>query len=330
MTATAPAAPRRARRHPPVLRAVGRRLLGVLPTLVLATFLVFGLLHLIPGDPAQAIAGENASAERLAEVRGQLGLDRPFLLQYLDWLGGVVTGDLGTSLSTGEPVTDLLGQRLPTTLTLGAAALIVAVGIGIPLGVAAAQRRGRSTDTAITGVATLGIAVPNFWLGMVLVLVFALNLQWLPATGFVPLTEDPAQTLRHVLLPAIALGAVGAAEVCRQLRSALVEVLQSDFMRTHRAKGLSRRDMIWKHALKNSGLPLATIIGLLVSRVLGATVVVEALFAIPGIGSLVVQATTQRDYPVIQGIVLVTALLVLATNLLVDLAYRFIDPRISE
>jgi peptide/nickel transport system permease protein len=331
MTVTAPGTvePPRRRWQLPGARGVGKRLAGVVPTLLLATFLVFGLLHLIPGDPAQAIAGENATPERLAQLREQLGLDRPFLLQYVDWLGGVVTGDLGTSLSSGEAVLDLIGQRLPTTLTLGAASLVVAVGIGVPLGIAAAQRRGRNSDSVITGAATLGIAVPNFWLGMVLVLVFALTLKWLPATGFVPLTDDPLRSLWHLVLPAIALGAVGAAEVCRQLRSAMIEVLQSDYMRTHQAKGLSRHTRIWRHALKNSGLPLATIIGLLVSRVLGATVVVEALFAIPGIGSLVVQSTTQRDYPVIQGIVLVTALLVLATNLLVDLVYRVVDPRIA-
>ncbi|MER7012412.1 ABC transporter permease [Saccharopolyspora sp. NPDC000359] len=313
-----------------LLRTAGWRVLVAVPTLVLATFVVFGLLHLIPGDPAQAIAGEHATPERLAEIRAQLGLDEPLPVQYLDWLRHAATGDLGASLSTGESVATLLGQRLPTTLALGAAALLVAVGIGVPLGVAAALRQGRPADTAITTAATLGIAVPNFWIGMVLVLVFAVQLQWLPATGFVGLTEDPAQAVQHLVLPAIALGVVGAAEVCRQLRSALIEVLRSDFMRTHRAKGLAHRTIVWQHALKNAGLPLATIIGLLVSRVLGASVVVETLFALPGLGTLVVEATTQRDYPVIQGVVLVTALLVLLTNLVVDLAYRFIDPRITR
>lgn len=313
-----------------LLRMIGWRIVVAVPTLVLATFVVFSLLHLIPGDPAEAIAGEHATPERLAEIRAQLGLDQPFLLQYLDWLRHAATGDLGFSLSTGEAIGALIWQRLPTTLTLGAAAMLVGVGIGVPLGVAAALRQGRPADTAITGAATLGIAVPNFWIGMVLVLVFAIQLQWLPATGFVGLAENPVQTVQYLVLPAIALGMVGAAEVCRQLRGALIEVLRSDFMRTHRAKGLSYRTMVWRHALKNAGLPLATIIGLLVSRVLGASVVVETLFAIPGLGTLVVEATTQRDYPVIQGVVLVTALLVLLTNLVVDLAYRFIDPRISE
>lgn len=317
-------------RNTGLLRMIGWRVVVAVPTLVLATFVVFSLLQLIPGDPAQAIAGEHATPERLAEIRSQLGLDQPFLLQYLDWLRHAITGDLGFSLSTGEAIGALLWQRLPTTLTLGAAAMLVAVGIGVPLGVAAALRLGRPADTAITGAATLGIAVPNFWIGMVLVLVFAIQLQWLPATGFVGLAENPVQTVQYLVLPAIALGMVGAAEVCRQLRSALIEVLRSDYMRTHRAKGLSNRTMVWQHALKNAGLPLATILGLLVSRVLGASVVVETLFAIPGLGTLVVEATTQRDYPVIQGVVLVTALLVLLTNLVVDLAYRFIDPRISE
>lgn len=311
-----------------VLKALRGRLVSLVPTVVLATFVVFLLQKLIPGDPAVAIAGDAATPQRLAEIRERLNLDEPLLTQYWDWLRGAFTGDLGTSFRTGEGVWHLVMQRLPTTLTLAAAAMVVAVGVGVPLGVAAARRRGTSGDTAITGIATLGIAVPNFWLGMVLVLVFALRLGWFPATGFVPLSEDPLRSLWHVALPAVALGAVGAAEICRQLRSALVEVFQADFMRTHRAKGLATRPLVWRHALKNAGLPLATILALQVNRLLGATVVVEALFAIPGVGSLVVQATTQRDYPVIQGVVFVIVILVVATNLIVDLAYRYIDPRI--
>ena len=311
-----------------VLAALRGRALSLIPTVILATFVVFALQKLIPGDPAVAIAGDAATPELLAQIRERLNLDKPLAAQYLDWLRGAFTGDLGTSFRTGEGVWQLVMQRLPTTLTLAAAAMVVAVVVGVPLGVAAARRRGTSGDAAITSVATLGIAVPNFWLGMVLVLVFALRLGWFPATGFVPFTDDPLRSLWHVALPAIALGAVGAAEVCRQLRSALVEVFQSDFIRTHRAKGLGTRSLVWRHALKNAGLPLATIVSLQVNRLLGATVVVEALFAIPGVGSLVVQATTQRDYPVIQGVVFVIVILVVLTNLLVDIAYRYIDPRI--
>lgn len=311
-----------------LLAALRGRALALVPTVVLATFVVFILQKLIPGDPAVAIAGDAATPERLAEIRAKLNLDQPLLMQYLDWLRGAFTGDLGTSFRTGEGVWQLVMQRLPVTLTLAAAALVVAVAVGVPLGVAAARRRGTSRDTAITGAATLGIAVPSFWLGMVLVLVFALQLGWFPATGFVPFAQDPLGSLWHVFLPALALGAVGAAEICRQLRSALIEVFQSDFIRTHRAKGLPTRSLVWRHALKNAGLPLATILALQVNRLLGATVVVEALFAIPGVGSLVVQATTQRDYPVIQGVVLVIVILVVAINLVVDLAYGYIDPRI--
>lgn len=313
-----------------VLRILRDRALWLIPTVVLATFAVFLLQKLIPGDPAVAIAGDAATPERLAQIRSELHLDQPLLVQYVDWLRSAFTGDLGRSFRTGEGVWQLVVQRLPTTLTLAAAAMVVAVVVGVPLGVAAARRRGSSGDTAITGAATLGIAVPNFWLGMVLVLVFALRLGWFPATGFVPLTEDPLRSLWHVVLPAVALGAVGAAEICRQLRSALIEVFQSDYMRTHRATGVRTRPLVWRYALKNAGLPLATILALQVNRLLGATVVVEALFAIPGVGSLVVQATTQRDYPVIQGVVFVIVILVVVTNLVVDVAYRYIDPRIRS
>jgi peptide/nickel transport system permease protein len=313
-----------------VLRILRDRALWLIPTVVLATFAVFLLQKLIPGDPAVAIAGDAATPERLAQIRSELHLDQPLLVQYVDWLRSAFTGDLGRSFRTGEGVWQLVVQRLPTTLTLAAAAMVVAVVVGVPLGVAAARRRGSSGDTVITGAATLGIAVPNFWLGMVLVLVFALRLGWFPATGFVPLTEDPLRSLWHVVLPAVALGAVGAAEICRQLRSALIEVFQSDYMRTHRATGVRTRPLVWRYALKNAGLPLATILALQVNRLLGATVVVEALFAIPGVGSLVVQATTQRDYPVIQGVVFVIVILVVVTNLVVDVAYRYIDPRIRS
>lgn len=311
-----------------LLRSLRNRLLSLVPTVILATLVVFGLQQLIPGDPAVAIAGDAGTPERLAEIRANLGLDRPLVLQYLDWLGGAFTGDLGDSFATGEAVWQLVMQRLPTTLTLAAAALTFAVVVGVPLGVAAARRRNTAGDTVITGAATLGIAVPNFWLGMMLVLLFAIQLGWFPATGYVSFTEDPLRSLWHVALPAIALGAVGAAEIARQLRSALIEVFQSDFMRTHRAKGLPGRAQVWRHALKNAGIPLTTIVALQVNRMLGATVVVEALFALPGVGSLVVQATTQRDYPVIQGVVFVIVILVVATNLVADQAYRYIDPRI--
>ncbi|MDQ6525076.1 ABC transporter permease [Nocardioides sp. LHD-245] len=312
-----------------LLRTCVQRAGSIVLTLVLATVITFGLQKLVPGDPALAIAGEDATAQRVAEIRADLGLDRPFVVQYLDWLRGAVTGDLGTTIRGDASVWDLIGQRLPATLTLAAVALLFSIIIGVGAGVAAALRHGSKADTAVTAVATLGVAVPNFWLGMVIVVVFGLTLNWLPVSGYALPWEDFAAWARHVTLPAIALGTAGAAEIARQVRSALVEVLRSDFIRTHRAKGLPQRAVVWRHAMKNASLPLVTVVGLQISHLLGGTVVIESVFAIPGIGSLIVQSANQRDYPVIQGVVFVTALLIILTNLAVDLVYRYVDPRIG-
>lgn len=306
-----------------------RRGVAVLPTALLASLVVFLLLRLIPGGVAQAIAGEYATAERLAEIRRNMGLDRPLLVQYLDWVRGVLGGDLGESLYTGQPVASLIAERLPITLLIGGAAIVLGLAFGVPAALHAASNRGKRADRLITSVATLGIGVPNFWLGMMLILVVALWLGWLPATGSASVTADPLGAIRSSILPAATLGAIAAAEVCRQLRSAMVEVLGSEYIRTHHAKGLSPFAVTWKHALKNASLPLVTIVGLQVSHVLGATVVVETVFGIHGVGNLVVTGIEQRDYPVIQGVVLVMAVLVLVTNLLVDVSYRLLDPRIS-
>jgi len=311
-----------------IVRVIGVRLLSMVPTLILATAVVFLLQRLIPGDAAQAIAGEYATAEQVEQIRQRLGLDQPFLVQYWNWVSGAFTGNLGNSLHTGEPILPLILDRLPTTMLVATGALLIAVAVGVPLGVWAASNAGTRIDRLFTGVSTLGIAVPNFWLGMLLVLLFATTLGWFPATGGADPLRDPAGALRSAVLPSIALGAVGAAEVSRQVRSAMIENLSSDFVRTHRAKGLSQASIIWRHALKNSSLPLATVIGLQVGTFLGSAVAIEAVFGLSGIGSLVVTATNQRDYPLIQGIVFVLALLVLAATLIVDIAYRILDPRI--
>lgn len=311
------------------MRTILQRLGSFLITMLIATFVVFGLLQLVPGDPATAIAGEFATAERLEEIRRDLGLNDPLVVQYWNWLSDAATGDLGNSLYSREPVLEVVTARLPVTLQIVALALVVAIGIGVPAGIIAARRASTMTDRTVTGAATLGIAVPNFWLGMILVSIFALGMDLLPATGFRGIEEGVLQFLKFAILPAIALGSAGAAEVARQLRGALLDVYASDYMRTAKSKGLPERVALFRHALRNTGVTMVTVLGLLANRLVGATVVVEVVFAIPGAGSMVVEAVRQRDYPVIQGTVLALALVVLVVNALVDSVYRSIDPRIS-
>lgn len=311
------------------LRVIRRRLLQALPVLVLATFVVFGLLKLMPGDIAITLAGENATEARIAEIRTLYGLDRPFLVQYGSWLGHAVQGDLSKSLANGEPVATSIARAFPNTLLIVVLAMTVALGLGIPLGMLAASRPDGWRDRAVTSLASLGIAVPNFWLAMILVAWFALHFGWFPATGAVPLKESVPRALHHALLPALALAAGGVAEVSRQLRSSLVEILSSPYVRTLRAKGLSAPVILWKHGLKNAGVNLLTVSTLLFNRLLAATVVVEAVFAIPGMGNLIVNAALTRDLPVVQGVVFVMVLVVISINLAADLLYTVLDPRIT-
>lgn len=312
-----------------VASLVGSRVVAMIPTVILTTLIVFLMLRLIPGDPANAIAGEYATPERLAEIRAQLGLDQPLFLQYFEWIGGVFTGDLGVSFMTGQTVLSLILERLPVTIILTTMGLAVAVLIGLPTGIMSASNSGGRLDRFLTTAATLGLAVPNFWLGMVLILVFSISLGWLPGPGGPLFFADPLGSVRAMVLPAIAIGMVGGAEICRQVRSAMVEDLASDHVRTLNAKGLSRGRILWLHSLKNSGLPFLTIIGLQISRLLSASVVVETVFGLSGLGTLIVTATNQREYLVVQGVVLVMALLVIITNLVVDILYRVLDPRIT-
>jgi peptide/nickel transport system permease protein len=309
-------------------RLLLERLLWLVPTLVLATFGIFWLIHLAPGDPAITLAGENATAKQIETIRDELGLNRPFLVQYWHWLTHAVSGNLGTSLNTRQSVVSAIGEALPTTLQLVVGGLLVAAILGIVAGVVSARRANTATDAVVSSLSSAGAAIPSFWLGLVLVSLFALGTHWFPATGFVSITSNPGQALQHLVLPSIALGVSGAAEIGRQLRSVLIEILASDHIRTLRAKGLSERRIIWRHAMKGATVPLMTIIGLQVSRFLGAAVVVEAVFGIPGIGTLVVGAAQNQDYPVVEGVVLVMALIVIVVNFAVDVSYRLFDPRI--
>lgn len=316
------------KRRAAALRTLALRVGAFAATLVLATFVAFWLIKLVPGDPATAIAGENATPERLAEIRAQLGLDQPLVVQYLSWVSGALRGDFGTSLYSGQAVTSLLAQRLPVTLQLVFCSLLLAVVVGVVAGVVGALRNKRPVGRVVTGAATLGIAVPNFWLGLVLVTVFAIWNPWLPATGFSRAGDGPGEFFRFAVLPTLALGAAGVAEVARQLRGALLEVFTADYIRMARAKGISGMALLVRHALRNAGVPVVTVLGLLINRLVGGTVVVEVVFAIPGMGTLVVDAVKQRDYPVIQAVVLVMAVMVLIANAVVEILYRRIDPRI--
>jgi peptide/nickel transport system permease protein len=308
---------------------VGSRLLQSLPVILLATFIVFSLLKLLPGDIAVTLAGDNASDARIAEIRSLYGLDRPFLMQYGSWLVNAVQGDLSRSLLSGEAVANSIGRAFPNTLLIVTIALFLALLTGIPMGIVAAIKPGGWVDKLVSLIASFGVAVPSFWFAMILVAEISLKLNWLPATGARPLSIAPIDAIRHALLPAIAIAAYGMAEVARQLRGSLLEVLSSQFVRTLHAKGLSMWAILWKHGLKNVGVNLLTIISLLVNRMLAATVVVEAVFAIPGMGSLIVRGAIQRDFPIVQGVVFAMVIVVISVDLITDLLCAAVDSRID-
>jgi peptide/nickel transport system permease protein len=307
-----------------------QRIVQILPVWLMATFVVYGLLQLVPGDPAHVLAGEYATEERIEQIRQQYGFDKPFLVQYWNWLQNAVTGDLGTSLLSGEEVTTLIAQHFPNTLLIVVLAMILSLAIGIPLGIISATRARTKVDATVSAISSVGVALPNFWLAMILVAFFALSLHWFPATGAESVTQDFWGALHHATLPAVALAASGVAEVARLLRSALIEVLSSQYVRTLYAKGLSSGKILWVHGLKNVGVSLLTVIGLLFNRLIGGTVVVEAVFAIPGMGSLLVRAAINKDMPTVQGVVLTLVVVVVLTNLIIDILYSWVDPRVAQ
>ncbi len=304
------------------------RMAGLLVLLVLVSLLVFGALNLLPGDPASVMLGTSARPDTLAALRLELGLDRPFLLRWLEWLSAALRGDFGISLTYGVPVSTLVAQRLVVTLPLAALALALALALGLPLGVAAAGR-GRVAEAAATALGQIGVAIPNFWLALLLMLVFASTLGWLPAGGF-PGWSDPVAALRSLLLPAIALGLPQAAVLVRVTRASVIEAMSEPFVRTALAKGLRRRTAIRRHALPNALLPIATILGLKFSFLVAGAVLVENIFSLPGLGQLAYQSLMQRDFITLQAVALLLAGTTILVNGLIDLSYRWIDPRIRD
>jgi peptide/nickel transport system permease protein len=303
-------------------------LLSAIPTLILVSLFVFTLQKLLPGDPVQAMAGEERDPAVMEYLREKYRLNDPVPLQYVHWVGNVLQGDFGTSLRTEQPVTTLLASKLPVTLELAVLALIIALLIGIPTGVISAVRKGTATDYAANVVALSGISIPHFWLGILLIMIFAVKLQWLPASGFVPLGEDLGQNLKTLILPAFVLGAGLSGVLMRHTRSAMLEVLRADYVRTARAKGLFPRTVILKHALRNALMPIVTLTTLLFGELLGGAVLTEQVFSIPGFGKMIVDAVFNRDYAVVQGVVLCVAIGFLLLNLLADVLYRLINPRL--
>ena len=309
---------------------VFRRLLQLVPVVLLATALVFVVVRLAPGDPAQQQLGARGARDpaRVAALQQKMGLDKPIPVQYGIWLRYAVTGDLGKSIKNNKPVLGLIGPKLVATLELVIAALIVALAIAVPLGAVAAVRSGSWLDQVARGFVVSGLAIPSYWLGLILLLIFSLRLEWLPVSGYVPFTEDPMGNLRHLILPALSLAIFEAAFFTRFLRAGLIDVLGQDYVRTAHAKGLTSRAVTSRHALKNALIPMVTVVGLELGTLVGGVVVIEQVFGWSGIGWLTLTAVKNRDYPLLQGIALMVAIGVSIANLITDLAYTVIDPRL--
>lgn len=309
---------------------IARRFFTMVPVVALVSLIAFGLLYLLPGDPALAILGEQGARDerQYQALRAELGLDRPFVIQYLSWAARAATGDFGTSIRTRQPIGEVIRERLATTVQLAVLSFAIGLGIALPTGIASARRPRSATDVVGTIFALSGVAIPHFWLGILLIYLFAVWLRWLPPSGYVAPTESPVEWLRLMLMPAFTLGTGLAAVMMRQIRSALVEVLQQEYVTVARAKGLDDTTVVRVHALRNALIPVITVVGLQIGRLLGGTVVVETIFSVPGMGKLAVDSIFFRDFPVVQSVVLVLAVAVLAANLIADILYAYVDPRI--
>ena len=311
-----------------MLNFIARRLLQLIPTLFFVSVLIFSLQQLLPGDPATIMAGEERDPDVIAQIRHQYRLDQPIPVQYVYWIKGVVSGDLGESMRIHVPVRDLVLQKLPVTAQLAAMAMIIALIIGVGAGVISAVKKNSAWDYAANGFALWGISTPNFWLGIMLIFLFSVKLEWLPASGYVPLTEDWKASLASTIMPAFVLGNSIAAVLMRHTRSAMLQVLDSDYVRTARAKGLNERTVIFKHAMRNALTPVITLGALELGTLLSGAVLTEQIFTIPGFGKLIVDSVFNRDYAVVQGVVLVTATMYITLNLIADVAYILVNPRL--
>ncbi|RJT48558.1 ABC transporter permease [Rahnella variigena] len=313
-----------------MLELVVKRLISAIPTLFLVTLMVFSLQKLLPGDPITAMAGEERDPAVIAQLREQYHLNDPIPSQYFHWVGNALRGDFGTSLRTQEPVLQLIASKLPVTLELSLLAMIVALIIGITMGVLAAVNKGTWIDNGTNFLALSGISIPHFWLGVLLIMLFSVKLHWLPASGYVPFSEDPLQNLKTMLLPAAVLGTGLSATLMRHTRAAMIAVLKADYIRTARAKGLLPKMVIMKHALRNALVPIITLTTLLFGELLGGAVLSEQVFTIPGFGKMIVDSVFNRDYAVVQGVVMVVAVGFLLMNLLADVLYVLVNPRMRR
>ena len=309
-------------------RYILHRLIASIPVIFLVTLIAFSIMQLVPGDPAAVIAGANATQEEVELVRQQLGLNEPFLVRLLHWYGSLLQGDLGQSILLQRSVTSAIIERIPVTLSLTAYAMVLTVTFGVAAGIVAAVYRGSWVDQACMATALLGVSLPNFWLALILIFAFAVGLGWFPTGGYVPFSEDPVGWLKALTLPAFTLGFLQMGLLARITRSSMLEVLNQDYVRTARAKGLPSWQVINRHALRNVVVPVVTVIGIITSHMVSGSVVIETIFSLPGIGRLVIQGILRRDYPVIQGGLLVTAVAFVLINLIVDVLYSRLDPRI--
>lgn len=307
-----------------------RRIVGFAATLFVAALVVFLLLDLLPGDPAQFILGISATPEKLAQLRGQMGLDAPAHERFFGWLAGMLRGDFGVSYTQQTPVAQLIWDRLEVTLPLAMFAMVISVAVGLPLGIVAARQRGKPLDTIIMVLAQTGVAIPNFWFGMLLTLLFAVVLRWLPPGGFTPWSENPWLAFRGLVLPSIALALPQASILARVMRTALVDVSGQDFIRTARAKGLTMGQAVWRHGVRNALLPVLTILGLQFAFLIAGTIIVENVFYLPGLGRLITTAISERDLVLVRSATIILIFAVTATMLLTDLAYGLVDPRLRE